>query len=250
MLRIPRFLVALLACIAPADLSSAQAVPGPTQGPAGIARPGAPPGSPIPGMPTRDPRAPQSGTARLSGRIVAAQVGTPLRRAQVTLVSVGTGTPTRRIATSDGDGRFEFTELPAGRFTVSATKAGYVSLEYGQKRPFESGTPINIADGERVEKIDFSLARGSVIAVRVTDDFNEPLAGAQVQVQRFQYGPDGQRRLTGVNSAGLFPFAGTDDRGEMRVYGLMPGEYVLSASVQRAGVPAGGGANDVNEGFS
>jgi hypothetical protein len=34
--------------------------------------------------------------------------------------------------------------------------------------------------------------------VRVTDDAGEPLAGAQVQVQRFQYAADGQRRLTNV----------------------------------------------------
>jgi hypothetical protein len=43
-----------------------------------------------------------------------------------------------------------------------------------------------------------------------------------VQVQRYQYGPDGQRRLTTAPGAPT-PFAGTDDRGEFRAYGLMRG---------------------------
>ena len=52
----------------------------------------------------------------------------------------------------------------------------------------------------------------------------------QVQAQRFQYTPDGQRRLTSAGSAT------TDDRGEFRVYGLMPGEYVVQGSVRNSTV--------------
>jgi protocatechuate 3,4-dioxygenase beta subunit len=157
---------------------------------------------------------------------------------------------TRRVTTTDGEGRYEFVELPAGRFSVSATKAGYVSLQYGQRRPFEAGTPLIVADGETVERIDFSLPSGSVITVRITDDFGEPLAGAQIQVQRFQYGADGQRRLTmAPGAAGPFQSA-TDDRGEFRAYGLSPGEYVISASVRNLGLPGMTNPNDTNEGFS
>jgi protocatechuate 3,4-dioxygenase beta subunit len=99
----------------------------------------------------------------------------------------------RRTTTTDADGRYEFADLPAGRFSVSVTKTGYVTLQYGQRRTFEAGTPITLADDQRIDRIDFSLPRGAVISVRITDDFGDPLAGAQVQVQRYQYGPDGQR---------------------------------------------------------
>ncbi len=214
-----------------------------------IARPGTTTGAQAPGMPPRDNRAPApTGTARLRGRVVAAESGMPLRRAQVAVFSAEG--QTRRVTTTDAEGRYEFLELPAGRFSVSATKAGYVSLQYGQRRPFESGTPVTLADGEAAERIDFSLPNGSVIVVRVTDDFGEPLAGAQVQVQRFQYGPDGQRRLTmaPVSSLG-FP-AATDDRGEFRAYGLMPGEYVIGATVRNMGFAGPTSQNDTNEGFS
>jgi protocatechuate 3,4-dioxygenase beta subunit len=213
-----------------------------------VTRPGTAGGAPAPGMPPpRDNRGQaQSGTAVLRGRVVASQTGSPLRRAQVMVMAPES--QTRRVATTDGEGRYEFKELPAGRFSVSATKAGYVSLQYGQRRPFEAGTPITVADGEMVERIDFSLPTGSVITVRVTDDFGEPVAGAQVQAQRFQYGPDGQRRLTMAPGTGFL--SATDDRGEYRAYGLMPGEYVLSATVRSMGLPGLTNANDSNEGFS
>jgi len=204
-------------------------------------------GATAPGMPAaRDNRGQQKGSSRIRGRVVAAETGTPLRRAQVLLVSPET--QFRRAATTDTEGRFEFTELPAGRFSVTANKSGYVGLQYGQRRPFEAGTPVRVAEDEHVERIDFALTKGGVIVVRVTDDLGEPLAGAQIQVQRFQYGQDGERRLTQAPMG--MPFLTiTDDRGELRAYGLTPGEYVISANLRNTGTP--GFANEeARDGFS
>jgi protocatechuate 3,4-dioxygenase beta subunit len=240
-------LLVVIVSLLPCSIASGQ-----NPGSAGqTVRPGAPTGAQVPGMPPpRDGRtATQTGTARLRGRVVAANTGAPLRRAQVTASVVQD--QIRRTTTTDADGRYEFLDLPAGRFLVSVTKTGYVPLQYGQRRSFEAGTPITLTDGQQVERIDFSLPRGAVISVRITDDFGDPLAGAFVQVQRYQYGPDGQRRLTQVPGGATFGLSATDDRGEFRAYGLMPGEYVVSATY-RGGqlVPPLGGGNDTNEGFS
>src|SRR5688572_12819703 len=77
-----------------------------------------------------------TGTARLRGRVVAADSGTPLRRAQVRAVAAAIRTT--RLANTDSEGRYEFVNLPAGRYTIHVNKAGYVDLEFGQSRPFES----------------------------------------------------------------------------------------------------------------
>jgi protocatechuate 3,4-dioxygenase beta subunit len=185
------------------------------------------------------------------GRVLSAETKGGLRRAQVSLTRVDAAQPgqqLRRVTTTDADGRFQFAELPAGRFTITADKAGYVTLQYGQRRPFEAGTPVIVSDAEVLERVDFMLPRGSVISVRITDEFGEPVAGVQVQVQRYQYGPDGQRRLTSAGTQ--TPFATTDDRGEFRAFGLMPGEYVVVASMRAIGGFTGTGANDTSEGFA
>ena len=45
------------------------------------------------------------------------------------------------MTTTDEQGRFELKELVGGRYTVTASKGGFVSLQYGQRRPSERGTP-------------------------------------------------------------------------------------------------------------
>jgi len=197
-------------------------------------RPGAATTAPLPGMPGGAQA--QAGTARLRGRVVAAQTGAPLRRAQVSLGSPASPTPTPRTASTDSDGRFEFTQLPPGRYSVIVNKTGYVALQYGQKRPTDPMTMVTLADGERRDDVNFALPRGGVIAVRITDDYGDPLPGAQVQVQRYQYGPDGQRRLNIVFGSGSVGPSTTDDRGEARLYGLAAGDYVVSAMLRSPGV--------------
>src|SRR5262245_56576822 len=189
--------------------------------------PGRPAGAQRPGLPTRDNAAqrPQTGTARIRGRVIAAGGSSPLRRAQISLTAAD-NPQLNRSTTTDGDGRYELVELPAGVYQMTVTRAGYVTMQYGQRRPFERGASIAVRDGETVSSIDFALPKGAVIEVRLTDEFGEPVAGQQVQVQRFQWGVDGRRRLTG---AGGQRTSVTDDRGEVRLFGLMPGEYVLEA---------------------
>jgi hypothetical protein len=165
----------------------------------------------------------KTGTSRVRGRVTATDTGSAIRRAQVRISGPDIGT---KSAMTDGQGRFEFRELPAGRFNVSVSKPGFVTMQYGQNRPFESGRPIELADAQVMDKADVTLPRGSVLAGRIVDEFGEALAEAEVSAMRMQY-QNGKRRL--VPSGRV---AQTNDLGQFRIYGLPPGEYYVSATLR------------------
>jgi len=73
------------------------------------------------------PVAPSPGPWRFSGtvsRLDGSQVGTPIRGAELTIVS-GANVNTR--TTTDGAGRYVFAALDSGTFTLTIAAPGYVS---------------------------------------------------------------------------------------------------------------------------
>jgi hypothetical protein len=165
-----------------------------------------------------------TGTGVIRGAVVAMDTGTPLRRVQVRAYSNSPDARGTRTTSTDDQGRFELRELAAGRYTISASKGGFVTLQFGQRRPSERGTPVDLADGQVVEKVAIALPRGSVITGRIVDDAGEPAAGVQVQVLRYSFAPGGRRLMPmGMSDR-------TDDTGAFRVYGLSPGDYYVSAT--------------------
>jgi hypothetical protein len=202
--------------------------PGPQPTPGGASVPGVPgqprpPGPGGPMMPVRDPSKtpPTIGRSIIRGRVVALDTGMPLRRVQIRLTGADVRAP--RGALTDAQGQYELKELPAGRYQLQAAKGGYVSLAYGQRRPLESGRPLELADGQTLDKVDFHLPRGGVITGRVVDESGEPVTDMTVTalVSRRM---GGQRRLAPVNR----PFS-TNDLGQYRLHGLPPGEYYVAA---------------------
>src|SRR4051812_33074759 len=75
--------------------------------------PSSAPGAPVP---RRDGGARATSTAGIRGRVIAADTGRPLRRAQVRTTSLDTRET--RLTSTDGEGRYELKELPGGRYRV------------------------------------------------------------------------------------------------------------------------------------
>ena len=183
--------------------------------------------------PARDTSAQQKETAgRITGRVLAADTGRPVKRARV--FAAAAELPGGRGTLTADNGVFDFTDLPAGRYTITVSKPGFVSLSYGQRRPLQSGTPLQLGEGQQLKGVDFQLPRGSAIAGRVLDEDGDAMPGVMVRVMRYEY-VQGERRL--------MPAGGgqTDDKGQYRVWGLMPGEYYVSAVARNFNV---GGARD------
>jgi hypothetical protein len=208
--RFPAYLVALLLT---SSAAFAQVPPPPPGGVPGV----------IPQAPPRD-TANRTGTARIRGRIVAADTAQPLRKAQVRATSAELRE--NRLATTDNNGVYEITEMPAGRYQLTATKGSFVQLQYGQTRPFEPGKPLEVGDGQTIDKVDFNLPRGAIVTGRVVDEAGEPATEVQVSAMRYGYA-QGRRQLVPAGRT-----ATTNDIGEYRIYGLPPGQYYVSATLR------------------
>jgi protocatechuate 3,4-dioxygenase beta subunit len=127
-----------------------------------------------------------------------------------------------KATSADIDGRYEFTELAAGRYSITASKPMYAACQYGQRSARDAARPVVIADGEVLEKIDVALPKGGVIAGRIFDDLGEPADYIRIAAMRLQYS-DGRRQLVPL----AVSYVRTNDLGEYRIYGLPPGRYYV-----------------------
>ncbi len=183
--------------------------------------------------PVRDrPAAPsETGTASIAGVVSTdAQPSRPLRRAIVTLS--GVDPPTTRTAVTDDSGRFLFSGLPAGRYTVHAARPGWIAAVHGARRPGRPGTSIPVQDGQRAT-VALRLPRTAVVTGVVVDQNGQPLIGLTVRAMRYAIS-NGERRLVPTGTT-----VGPDERGAYRIYGLAPGEYFISAASRSAGLLEG-----------
>jgi hypothetical protein len=156
------------------------------------------------------------------GRVIAADTGRPLRLARVSLT--GGDLAGGRLVLTDDTGGFALDNIPAGRYTLTASKSGFLTLSYGQRRPFQSGSVLSVADGAEIKGVDFSLPRGSVIAGFVGSSDGDWLSGVTVRILR-------EARSAGTPLLIPTGITQTDDRGAYRIWGLMPGEYYVTASL-------------------
>jgi hypothetical protein len=179
--------------------------------------------------PVRDaaPQNARTGSAIVRGRVLAGDTGRPLRRVRITVISPELGREPRTTSTGL-DGRYEVSDLPAGRYAVRAERGGYLTLRYGQTRPLEQGSPLDVRERETVERVDFTLPPAGVIAGRVVDELGETVADVPVFAMRTAYW-QGRRRLVPAGTSSR-----TDDAGESES-GLMPGTYLVMAVLARRG---------------
>ena len=209
--------------------------------------------------PPRDaaPQTRPAGTAAIRGRVFNPDTGAPIRRAAVTLMSVNpmpltppTGPPSGqaivrnpaagpagggpRTVRSDANGAFEFTKLAAGSYRIrvspSANLGGYLALAYGAESSREPGKVIELKDGQEFNEANIALQRGGAITGRIVDDSGDPLSRVNVYVSRqFPGSATFQRTGGGLNQS--------DDHGRYRIYGLEPGDYIVTAESRGMGGP-------------
>ena len=114
--------------------------------------------------------------------------------------------------TTEDDGRFSFSNVEPGHYRLIVSRRGYA-------RP---PLAITVTAGRKLEEIQLNMIPAGSISGHVIDADGHPVGNVEVQAMKASY-PEGRRTLTPIQSVR------TDDLGEYRLFGLVPGRYYAEA---------------------
>ena len=175
----------------------------------------------------------------IAGRVVISGENTPVARARVMLMPIRRspppsggapmGPPPQTLTAPNGE--YVFDHVAPGEYRVTAQKAG---LAEGPGTTQQQTPSVVVAPGQGVRVADIALDRGGAIAGRIVDANGEPLVDARVSAPRPAPIPAAilARGITPPNRP-LIPnghTAQTNDLGEFRIYGLLPGDYLVAST--------------------
>jgi hypothetical protein len=159
---------------------------------------------------------------KIAGRVVNAVTGAAVGGVVVTVADARM--PMRRVVATTGEGgEFSFGGLPAGKFTLMGSRAGYATSMYEQHEQFS--TAIVTGPDFETDKLVLRLMPLAMITGHVTDEVGEGIRNAAVLL----YMEDRSEGITRVTQAGG---AKTDDRGYFDIGVLQPGTYYVSATAR------------------
>jgi hypothetical protein len=159
--------------------------------------------------------------ASLEGLAVRGDTGEKVSKATVVILKIGGGPANAHIATTDAAGKFVIGNIPPGGYSLVATRSGYARFVHGQTTPNGPAGQIEFAPGQQIKELVIKMTPTGVIAGRVFNPDGEPGADVNVRAQKATY-RDGQRTITTVKEVP------TNDLGEYRLSGLLPGQYFIS----------------------
>jgi len=167
-----------------------------------------------------EPAAPSAAKLyRIAGTVTNSITGEPVAGASVNLSG---DQPRVLIQTveADAEGRFQLHPVAAGKYSLLATRRGYMGSAFNQHEQYSSA--IVTGEGQDTEHIPFHLDPGAVIRGLVTDDTGEPVANAKVLLMHStRDGGLGQHLNKSISGE-------TDDTGLFEFWNLRPGTYFLA----------------------
>jgi len=146
----------------------------------------------------------------IKGRVLAD--GQAVTDATVTVSSVNSSRQSRTVPTND-NGDFEFKGLEPGMYRVEVSAPAYVSM------PADPDESIYRAG----DSITLNMIKAGVITGKVVTAGNDPVVAVRVRALMIR-DANGRPTRTEPSRDRL-----TDDRGVYRIFGLVPGTYVISA---------------------
>lgn len=172
-------------------------------------------------------------TGGVSGQVVLATDGTPLRKVTVTLISTservyyrfGQQPGNSLTKSTDATGHFQFGAVPPGEYRVGLDRTGFLSA--GRMSQQDSSQSVSVSKGQQVDGLLFRMQPAGVIRGKIVDEDGDPLTGVTVIATT----GSGQA----INGSGP-----TNDLGEYRIAGLKPGRYFIVAQGGGQAIPSDG----------
>ncbi len=150
--------------------------------------------------------------ASVEGQVNQAMTGEPLIHAHVILRGFSGGSKKVYGGTTTAEGKFGLTGIPAGNYSLTVEKTGFVTPPGA-----DSLVSVHLTESDRKFGLKLKLLPTGAITGRVLDQAGDPIEGAQVTVE------------------GATPQSGTtDERGYFRLGGLAPGKYRVRSSLNNS----------------
>jgi len=164
--------------------------------------------------------------ALLEGKVLNSANGEPVRKAQVRLINMNAmrngkaASPGAGTAVTDAAGRFEFTALAPGIYSMVAFRDGFAPPIVRSESKL---LHVALASGEEKRDVVIRMTPLGVITGRILDEDGDPIRRVEVRAMVYQYTAAG-RQLAPRGSAL------SDDLGVYRIYDVEPGRYYLRAA--------------------
>lgn len=168
--------------------------------------------------------APKLDTCTIEGRVVNAITGQALNKAEIILSRLDSPVNQHYTTTTAAGGWFAMQNIEPAKYHLEVSKRGYAHLEYGARSAGKPGAALSLDPGQHLSDVVLRLSPQAVITGRVLDQDGDPVPLVEVQLLRYAFSR-GKRQLQGWDQGT------TNDLGEYRLYGLSPGKFYLSASV-------------------
>lgn len=168
---------------------------------------------------------------RVSGKVLNAITGEPVRKATVTMQPAGSqqmqfgpggfggGMRGGLSAATDNAGAFVFENVTPGRYRVSGEKTGFIRSAFGG-RGGGIGSEVVVSAGSDKADVVVRVTPQGIVSGRILDEDGEPMEGVSVSLIRPVYF-QAQRRMQGQGANQ------TNDRGEFRITNVAPGKYYV-----------------------
>lgn len=169
--------------------------------------------------------------ASIEGTVVDMTTGNPISGVRL---AVGTPIPGRSAlsATSDAEGHFVITGVPAGSHRVTTAKDGYAPAKPEARKTSGSGLAFTVTRDEPLRGVLIRLAPQGVITGKVIDTNGSPVVGAMVIAVQPSYDDFGELTIASAGTSST-----TNDNGAFRIFGLAAGQYNVRVSSPTRGVP-------------